>query len=780
MLRNHGDVLMGKELYADIIVDISVESLDKPYQYRIPGKLADRAVAGCAVTIPFGRGNRQIKGYIAGISDKPAIDIKRIKDITDIPEKSISATEQLLALAVIMKQTYGCTMNEAIRTVLPVKKKVKDVNRRTIRLAGDREHVSEVFETLKTKKNAAARVRILGGLLGSVDGTIDYGEALKLFKVTKSTIDSLEREGLISVDSVHVSRDPYIYKKDEQEIVELNDEQRCVVDSFVGEYKKGDRGAYLIHGVTGSGKTEVYLSIMEEVIASGKQVIMLIPEIALTYQTAARFHARFGDRVSIINSRMSAGERYDQYMKAKEGRTDIMIGPRSALFVPFERLGLIILDEEHETSYDSEVTPRYNAREVAMFRAGLAGASVIYGSATPSLDTYYRTTSEYAGQYPVKLYKLSERVCNRSMPKTYVVDMREELKKRNYSMISGKLRGMINDRLAKNEQIILFINRRGYSGFVSCRSCGEAIKCPHCDVSLTVHTTSVVKDAAGSVNNGRDSDKKAGRKLICHYCGYERDMITHCPSCGSKYIGSFGTGTQKIEEMIRKEFPGARVLRMDADTTTGKTGHAEILDSFARHEADILVGTQMIIKGHDFPDVTLVGILAADMALHAGNYKASERCFQSIVQAAGRAGRGDIPGDVVVQTYSPEHYAIVMASDQDYESYYEREMTFRRLMKYPPVSCILTVMAGSFDEENAKKIAEDIGHNTQLYFKNNKKADIIGPAPHEIMKLNDMYRYVVHIKYPDEKELFRLRDIIQEYVEVKYSGKQYFLQVDIC
>lgn len=755
---------MNRALYADVIVDISLENLDKPYQYRIPEGFEERVKVGSAVMIPFGRGNRRIKGYVVGIGTKPKYDVEKIKCIREIPVSQVTAAEQLLELAFWIKERYGCTTNEAIKTVMPVKNKVRAVKERTVRLAADRDKAKAFLAELRGKSNAAARIRVLEKLLSSDDGKIDYSDAVKELSVSSQTFNSLAKDGIILIESERINRNPDMNTGIHAKKYKLTDEQQNAVDTVTGDFKDGVRGTYLIHGVTGSGKTEVYMSVIEHIIKSGRQVIVLIPEIALTYQNAGRLYGRFGDRVSILNSRMSAGERYDQYRRAENGELDIIIGPRSALFAPFDRLGLIIIDEEHESSYKSEITPRYNAIEVAYKRAENAGASLILGSATPSVETYYRTTEEYGGNEPIKLLELSKRVPGSSLPVVHIADMREEFKKKNYSIFSERLKEKIRERLDGGEQIILFINRRGYAGFISCRNCGEPVKCPHCDVSLTLHYKGNVGE------NG---------KLICHYCGYESDTVKACPSCGSKYIGGFRQGTQKIEEMVKSEFPDARVLRMDADTTGGKDGHASVLGKFSKHEADILVGTQMIIKGHDFPKVTLVGILAADTALNTGDYTASEKCFQTLVQAAGRAGRGRNPGEVFIQTYRPSHFAVLCAAAQDYKTFYNKEITFRKLMCYPPAAHVMSMMTASDDEELTKAITEDSARNIRLYFKESDAATVIGPAPHTVAKVSDVYRYMLYIKHYDMRELKILRDKVLEYIDRKYGDKKYSIITDI-
>ena len=478
------------------------------------------------------------------------------------------------------------------------------------------------------------------------------------------------------------------------------------------------------------------MELIEYVICQGKQAIVLIPEISLTYQTVMRFYRRFGNRVSIINSRLSAGERYDQLERAANGEIDIMIGPRSALFTPFANLGLIIMDEEHEGAYKSENVPRYHAREVAEMRAQMNHASLILGSATPSMESYHRALN---GKY--QLLTLHNRAKKNSrLANVHVVDLREELAEGNRSVFSRKLRELMEDRLSKGEQIMLFMNRRGYANFVSCRSCGEALRCPHCDVSLTYH--------------------KYGR-LKCHYCGHEIWMPKNCPRCGSPYIAPFGTGTQKLEDMTRKTFPDARIIRMDADTTSTKGAHEEILQTFAEGDADILIGTQMIVKGHDFPKVTLVGIMAADLSLYVPDFRSGERTFELITQASGRAGRGEIPGDVVIQSYTPDHFAITAAADQDYEQFYRQEMLYRKMMAYPPAVGLVCITLSSKDEATLNRGME------RLYREILKEYCLdgvvfIGPVDASPYKVNDIYRKNLYIKHESYDILLKIRKSAQK------------------
>ena len=614
--------------FANIIVDISHEKVDRPFQYRIPEALMGQLEVGMAVMIPFGLGNKRIKGYVMEITDRAEYDEHKLKAVDSIVKDGVSAQSDSMKLAWWIRENYGSTMIAALKTVLPVKKKLKQVVRKTIVCKVDTETAAARAEEFAQKhQNAKARLMQELARQPALPQPLVTGK----LNVTGQTIQALEKAGLIEVQAEGTYRNVLpenIAVLNSWQKKQLSESQQAIVDSILHDFRADVRRTYLIHGVTGSGKTEVYMELIEQMMVEGRQAIMLIPEIALTYQTLMRFYRRFGDRVSVMNSRLSAGERSDQYERAARGDIDIMIGPRSALFTPFERLGLVIIDEEHENSYKSESMPKYHAREVAGELCRIKNASLVLGSATPSVESYYR-----AKKGELKLFTLKERLAGGQLPRVYVEDLRSELKSGNRSIFSRRLYGLINDRLKRGEQTILFINRRGYAGFVSCRACGHVMKCPHCDVSLSEHTDRYRNES----------------RLVCHYCGYNTPGVTNCPVCGSKYILGFRAGTQQIEELLHREFPAARVLRMDADTTKSKDSYEQILSQFAHEEADILVGTQMIVKGHDFAKVTLVGILAADMSLHAGDYRAGERTFQLLTQAAGRAGRSTLPGEVVIQ-----------------------------------------------------------------------------------------------------------------------------------
>lgn len=728
-------------IFADVIIDISVKSLDRPFQYIVAPEIEEEIEIGSLVKIPFGMGNRIMKGYVIGLSGEALFDISRMKSIIEVEKQGVVAESHLLSLAYWIKENYGSTMNDAIKAVMPVKREVKELVKRTIYPNVSREEMTDARNEFEKKHNSA-RVRLLDELLCSDKNFregIDYSYALKNLKISSSVINGLKDRKLIIVDSVSEYRNPIGNQSGDDDRHVLNQGQKHIVDSIMKDYVSGIRKRYLIHGVTGSGKTEVYMNIIEKVLLLKKQVIMLIPEIALTYQTVSRFYKRFGNRVSVMHSKLSAGERYDQYTRAKNGDIDVMIGPRSALFAPFQNLGLIVIDEEHETSYRSETPPKYHAREVALKRASMTGASVILGSATPSVESYYNALN---GEY--ELFTLKERAGGAKLPEVQIVDLREELAAHNYSIFSRSLKSLIEDRLERHEQIILFINRRGYAGFVSCRKCGKVIGCPHCSVSLKPHSI------RGKVT-----------QLKCHYCGYSEPMPTECPDCHSKYIGTFGLGTQQVEEMVRKTFDGARVLRMDADTTSGKDGHENILKQFEEGEADVLIGTQMIVKGHDFPNVTLVGILAADLSLNVGDYRASERTFQLLSQAAGRAGRAEKPGKVVMQTYQPEHYSIVSAAAQNYEEFYEKEITTRQMLQYPPISNILGVLVLSVNETSADNLAQVLCNKMKIY----EDVTVLGPTEASISKANDVYRRVVYGKCADYNILCSIKNQFEEYMK---------------
>lgn len=757
-------------MFADIIIDIKHEKLDKIFQYRIPERLLEELEIGMEVLVPFGKGNRRTKGYVTGISEICDYDISKVKEIEDISREGVEIEAKLVALAAWMKENYGGTMIQALKTVLPIKQKENARMKRRLCLLLSEEEGQRKLE-FYLEKNQKARARLMAALLD--DKVLDYELVTKKLNITLPVIRALEEQGILEIREEQVYRNPVKQAARSGKKIIFTEEQTSAIRRFRQDYEKGVRNTYLLYGVTGSGKTEVYMEMIRKVVDMGKQAIVLIPEIALTYQTVMRFYRNFGDRVSIMNSRLSPGERYDQMMRAKNGEVDVMIGPRSALFTPFPDLGLIVIDEEHEPTYKSEQTPRYHARETAVRRAQMEGAGVVLGSATPSLEAMYRAKK---GEYV--LLEMKNRSRMQRLADVHTVDLREELREGNRSILSRKLQELMEERLGRKEQIMLFLNRRGYSGFVSCRECGYVVKCPHCSVSLSVH---------------RDGTMR------CHYCGYTQPRVTVCPECGSRHIGEFRAGTQQIEDIVKERFPGARVLRMDMDTTRQKDSYEKILSAFVGEEADILVGTQMIVKGHDFPNVTLVGVLAADMSLYTDDYRSGERTFQLLTQAVGRAGRGDRHGEAVIQTYSPEHYAVVTAAAQDYEAFYEQEISYRDLMGYPPVEHLLAVLISCEDEglldkgcrylrEYALRVS---GHGREIADRRKDadgrefmlrsgqgKAEIIGPASPGIDKVKDIYRRVLYIKAPEYDTLTEIKDRLEQYIEINSGFDKMRIQFD--
>lgn len=721
-------------MYANIIVDISHEKLDKPFQYLVPPQMEEKIAEGMRVSVPFG--NRTIAGYVVELTENPEYDVSKIKPVLSIIKGAVAIESQLIALAAWMRRQYGGTMNQALKTVLPIKRQERHREKKQVCLAVSKEQAASLHAQCQ-KKHHAVQARLLAELLECTPQP--YEHLSKDLGISLSVIRNMEQKGIVRMERFAAYRNPALHSPAVHRNIVLNAEQQEIAARIIREFDAGKRCTYLLHGVTGSGKTEVYLALIAHACAKGHACIMLIPEIALTFQTMQRFYERFGSRVSVLHSRMSPGERYDQFERAKNGDIDIMIGPRSALFTPFSNLGLIIMDEEHENSYKSESMPRYHARETAIQIASLKGAGVLLGSATPSLEAYYRAAK---GEY--KLYRLNERLTGGCLPRVYTVDLREELKNGNRSIFSRKLKELMEERLAAGEQIMLFLNRRGYAGFISCRACGHVMKCPHCDVSLSEH------------RNGM---------LICHYCGHEEKKPKLCPSCGSKYLLGFKAGTQQIEEAVHKEFPEAAVLRMDADSTRKKESYEQILSAFADGKADILVGTQMIVKGHDFPNVTLVGILAADLSLNQNDYRAGERTFQLLTQAAGRAGRGERPGEVVIQTYQPEHYSIIHAAGQDYESFYEEEITYRELLQYPPAAHMLAVMSTAKEEKQGETVLSGMAGCIRDRFGPEKGLYIIGPAPAAVSKINDLYRHTLYFKHSDYEKLVQIKDMLETYMK---------------
>lgn len=745
-------------MYADIIVDIASGQLDRVFQYTVPEHLNETACIGSQVAVPFGKGNRTVKGFIIGFSEETDYDAEKIKSVTEVIHNELAVENQMIRLAYKMKEVYGGTMLQALKTVIPVREEVRAVVKKYYRPAAGLQEAERELAPVVENRKSRAKAKLMSWFLqdkGTKDGEFHWQlkeHVLAASGVSASTLKAAVEDGLVLESGRQIYRKPLRSQEMFAEDISLNAAQKETASAIL----ESTEPVHLIYGVTGSGKTEVYMELMAKMLSEGRQVIVLIPEISLTLQTVSRFYKRFGDRVSVMNSKLSSGERYDQYLRAKRGDIDIVVGPRSALFMPFERLGMIIIDEEHDGAYKSEKSPKYHAREAAVWRAKMCGAKVVLGSATPSVSSYGKAMS---GDYV--LHTMAERAKKESvLPQIVTVDLREEFKLKNKRIFSGKLQKLMQECLDRHEQMILFLNRRGYAGFVSCRSCGYVLKCKHCDISLTAHRGGMMK---------------------CHYCGWEIPAPKICPKCGSKYIAAFGTGTQKVEQMVKECFPQARVLRLDKDAASGKDSTEKILSDFRAYKADVLVGTQMIVKGHDFPKVTLVGILAADLSMYSGDYMAAERTFQLLVQAAGRAGRDALPGKVVIQTYNPEHYSIVTAAAHDYTGFYRQESVYRKLMKYPPVSNIQVLLGECKDEGLLDLCMACIKRAVENYKAGQKKQgiEIVGPADAYVSKGKDAYRKVLYFKCADMSELIYLKRGIEAYLSKNSRFKPVYIQFDM-
>ncbi len=783
-------------MYAQVIIDANHAEVDRVFDYRVPAQWEEAICVGLRVMVPFGQRNTKREGYVIALTETTEVPAGKIKEIVEILDEGRPIlTPPILELAKWMKKEYFCTLNQCLQAVMPAgirtksvwyvelteqtaelsekeqqvadvlteqggaaplreleqvfgnrteyilrclqEKKVVRLRQKTTRstykkekryvsLTENEELLAEVKEKAEKDKRLAGQLRVLSAI--SQEESISVDELKEKASVTDSPIHTLLQKGVLVEQRRQEKRDVFQLEDytPTQPFYPTPEQAQALALLREEEQKEGKR-PILLHGVTGSGKTEIYMQLIEHVIMEGKQAIVLVPEISLTPQIMERFISRFGKRVSVTHSRLSLGERLDQWRKARDGEISIIIGPRSALFMPFSNLGVIVMDECHESSYISDVTPKYHTREVARKLSELTGALLVMGSATPDIDSYHRAvTGEFL------LLQLKERTKGSRLPEVFVTDMRKELEEGNRSAFGLPLQQAIRENLEKGQQTMLFLNRRGYSTFVSCRKCGEVLTCPSCNVSYTYHA----------------SDKA----LVCHYCGKEVPVPKTCPSCGSHYIRYFGTGTQKIEEETRRLFPEASVLRMDADTTTGKNGHARILELFGKGKADILIGTQMIAKGHDFPNVTLVGILAADLSLNLGTYQAAENCFQLITQAAGRAGRGELPGQVFIQTYQPENHAIRMAAAQDYEGFYQEEILLRQAMEYPPFSHIFSVLITGEMEQEVILAAQRLGAFMNHYAER-AGCTVVGPAPAPLPKFRGEFRWQIFAKGTDAERL---------------------------
>ncbi|WP_040211637.1 primosomal protein N' [Clostridium polynesiense] len=692
-------------MFAGIVVNNESILLDKIFYYKVPKELELDIQIGQIIKIPFGKSNKLILGFVYNLMDSLESDVKNIKEIHSIKEKTQLFTLNDISLIEYIKINYLSTYLEALKLFLPpgiisgAKRKTKTVLYTSEELKDKyiKSPYKEIYETVKNNQ-----------------GIFNKNELIEKLSISVSPVNTLIKHGYLSTSDEIVNRyNVREYENYEKKV--LNTEQQSAVNTVINSNSR----IFLINGITGSGKTEVYMNLVEHYMSKKKSSIVLVPEISLTPQMVERFKGRFGKDIAIFHSKLSDGERYDEWFRVKQGKVKLAIGARSAIFLPFSDLGLIVIDEEHENSYKSDSDPKYHVRDVARYLSKEKGCKVVLGSATPSIETYFETFNN-----SINLINLKNRVDGASLPLITLIDMREELANNNRSMFSRQLVEDINLRLNKKEQIILFLNRRGYSTFVSCRKCGYVFKCPNCDISLTYH------------NNGN---------LVCHYCGHRERSSNICPQCKSKYVKYFGIGTEKLENEIKKVFPDARTLRMDFDTTRKKNSYEDIYNTFKKGEADILLGTQMIAKGLDFANVTLVGVISADLSLNLPDYRSAEKTFQLITQVAGRAGRRKKPGKVIVQTYSPHHYSLQFAKSYDYDSFFDSEIKIRKAMNNPPFSRILSINLSSENENLLIKKINDIGINLKEEFKDGQY-EILGPSPCIISKIKSMYRWQILIK----------------------------------
>ena len=693
------------KIYAEIIINSDALEIDKPFTYEVPEDFINDISIGQWVKVPFGIKNNIVDGFVLNLKEDniSGVRIKKIKAISLI---NPLLTKDDIKLVEYLRENYLCKYIDGIRLLIPqgVLKGINNKYKLVVAIT-DKKVPSDIEE----------KYNDILSFIKDNNGKFNKSELTKLHGLSIYKINKLINEGYLKVEEERVYRynlKEYVNYKEK----ELTEDQLRAINQI----QKSNKNVFLLKGVTGSGKTEVYMNLVKEAICNEKSAIILVPEISLTPQMIERFKGRFGREVAVFHSKLSDGERYDEWYRVKEGKAKVVIGARSALFLPLENLGIIIIDEEHENTYKSEQNPRYVTREVAEYISTLKNCKVILGSATPSIETYYRAIS---GE--IELIELKHRVDNKPMPIIEIVDMRAELNSGNVSMFSRKLFSEMKLSLEKKEQIILFLNRRGFSTFVSCRSCGHVFKCPKCDISMTYH------------KNGY---------LICHYCGHGEMQSKVCPKCKSKYVKHFGTGTERVEEEVKKYFPKAKVLRMDMDTTRNKNSHETIYNSFKNGDGDILIGTQMIAKGLDFENVTLVGILAADMSLNVPDYRSAERTFQIVTQVSGRAGRGNKEGKVILQTYSPSNYSLNYAKNYDYEGFYNEEFTTRGLMYYPPFGKILLINASSKNESLLKNFMNTLKQELNIIYNNEDNIEFLGPVPCIISKIKDNFRWQIIFK----------------------------------
>ena len=706
-------------MIAEIVINRTAKKLNRTFDYEIPKELEELIMIGSTVLVPFGKSSSLEEGYVIGIKEKTEYQVKSIVKIKH------NLTEKQIELAQWMAKRYFCNISECIKQMLTPgtksKKESNNVQDKTVNVVYLKKEIEEIqFDIEIGKIKSEKQKKVLQFLKGNEGVTISE---IEIFTGgTRAIVKTLEKNGYVEIVEKKVERNPLANKQiNKTENLRLTEEQKNAFEQVSIKINENQYEQFLLYGVTGSGKTEVYLQLIGEALKQEKTAIVLVPEISLTPQMIDRFIARFDkEKIAVLHSKLSLGERYDEWNKIKEGKAKIIIGARSAIFAPTENIGIIIIDEEHDTSYKSESVPKYDAKEIAKKLAKENKCPLVLGSATPDLVTYYK-----AKENKIKLLELTKRANNSKLPDVEIVDLKMELANGNRSMLSYDLHNEIEKNLKEKRQTILFLNRRGFSTFIMCRECGYTIKCKNCNISMTYHKTE--------------------NKLKCHYCGYEEKVATICPECKSTKIRYFGTGTQRLEQEINKIFPNASTIRMDVDTVTKKNSHEEILNKFKNENIDILIGTQMVVKGHHFPNVTLVGVIAADSSLNIDDYRANERTFQLLTQVAGRAGRENLDGKVIIQTYNPENFSIICAKEQNYEKFFDTEIALRKQLKYPPFCDIILIGFNSISE---KEIIEVSG-SVYNYLNNNldgQEFKILKPMPSPIDKIQNKFRWRIIIK----------------------------------
>lgn len=797
-------------MIAKVIVDIPSKSVDFTFDYIIPIRLQSMIQIGMRVIVPFGP--RTIQGYVMKITDQPDsnIDINKLKEIKEIQDIKPELTEELIQFTEWYNNYFVTKRISMLEVMLPsaIKAKytkvfsIEDTNALPETLAGkfdssghyafkaaqQNDDLTQIAPLLKqgivsevtllsqnvNKKKQRAICVVEGfnydSVLNSLEKSkkqyelyaflLDEQHRIVLLKdieamgYSKSSVDTLIRKGFVEKYDAVVERDPFETRVFEQDVKQhLTSDQQRAFEAISEKIHAHEQCTYLLHGVTGSGKTEVYLQTIEEVLNLNRQAMMLVPEIALTPQMVLRFKRRFGDEVAVLHSGLSKGERYDEWQKIRDGKARVSVGARSSVFAPFKNLGMIIIDEEHESSYKQEDYPRYHARDIAQWRSEYHQCPLILGSATPSLESFARAEK---GVY--ELLSLPNRINQQALPEVEIVDMREELNSGNRSMFSNQLRDAIQQRLDNQEQIVLFLNRRGYASFMLCRDCGHVPQCPNCDISLTYH--------------------KSTDQLKCHYCGHQEVPPNQCPNCESEHIRQMGTGTQRVEELLQEAFQEARIIRMDVDTTSRKGAHEKLLNDFGSGKGDILLGTQMIAKGLDFPNITLVGVLNADTMLNLPDFRASERTYQLLTQVAGRAGRHEKEGQVLIQTYNPDHYAIKDVQENDYTAFFQKEMNYRKIGKYPPYFFLINF---TIAHKEMKKVMEASKHIHKILLQHlTDKALVLGPSPAALSRINNEYRFQILVKYKREPALHEALKYLDDYYHDQYLKEKLSLKIDIA